>query len=88
MIILELMLGENAWRFLLSVTAILALIQSSILAVIGLDTPYEWIARGDIDKARESVQEIYHKEEVEDILEEMRRDYKLEQAKSQTNLDS
>ncbi len=47
-IVLELMLGEEAWRFLLSVTAILALIQSAILAVIGVDTPDEWIARNDL----------------------------------------
>lgn len=47
-IILELLLGEGAWRVLLSVTAVLAFIQSIILVFIGIDTPYEWIARGDL----------------------------------------
>jgi hypothetical protein len=54
-IILELLLGEGAWRLLLSVTLILALVQSAVLAVIGIDTPYEWISRGDIEKARQSI---------------------------------
>jgi hypothetical protein len=54
-IILELLLGEGAWRLLLSVTVILALVQSAVLAVIGIDTPYEWISRGDIEKARQSI---------------------------------
>lgn len=63
-IILELLLGEGAWRFLLSVTVILALTQSAILAVIGVDTPHEWIARGDTERAVESLQHIYDKGDV------------------------
>lgn len=86
-ILLELLLGEEAWRILLSVTAILALMQSAALAVIGVDTPYEWIARGDFEKAREAVQYIYHKEDVEDVLEEIKKDIQLEIVKSETSLD-
>jgi hypothetical protein len=55
-IILELILGEAGWRILLSVTAILALVQSAILMVIGIDTPYEWISRGNLQKARASIE--------------------------------
>lgn len=51
-ITLELLIGEQGWRIILSVTALLALVQSILLAFIGIDTPYEWIARKDYDKAR------------------------------------
>jgi hypothetical protein len=72
---------------LLSVTAIIALAQSTILAFIGVDTPHEWIVRNDFVKAREALGYIYQKESVEEILEEMIIASKLETARSQTLLE-
>jgi SP family galactose:H+ symporter-like MFS transporter len=54
-IILELWLGDENWRILLSITAILACLQSIVLMIVGIDTPSEWIARSDLERARQSI---------------------------------
>lgn len=43
---LELMLKDTQWRLILSVTLLLAIIQSILLRFVGIDTPYEWVSRG------------------------------------------
>jgi MFS family permease len=87
-ILLELLLGEGAWRFLLSVTAVLAVVQSALLAVVGVDTAHEWIGRGDRERAVGALLKIYPRAEVEEVLEEIRRDIKLEGEMDQSSMNA
>jgi hypothetical protein len=73
---------EGSWRILLGFNGVFCLIQALLVFFFIPDSPVEMVEKVDYVEARKTISALYNNEFVEEILEEMKKDYEAEKAKT------
>ena len=73
-----------AFRIILSVTAVLSVLQAVLIFFFGSQTPTELLERGQHHEAKEVIKKFYHEEYVQEVLDE----YTSEHEASMIDIDA